>query len=196
MLTSANHPRWVGCRAGLWLQNAAVKIGPAPLVPHLAPDAKGIMVWRLAWPSAAGYELAGHARPEQRGTALDRLWNVAVKIVGLSQRRTEPGRPKAQRPQSRPAHGAARRAAGAAAGVDPLDSLLRRVAGPVNDCSGSAAALGPSLTGPPTRHFCIQEVDASERRANRPATPLSIRTQAPIFPNFPLDNQSPIRARP
>jgi hypothetical protein len=59
------------------------------------------LMQRASWsgvrvePSAAGYELAGHARPEQRGTALDRLRNAAFEIVGLSQRRT--GRPSRRR---------------------------------------------------------------------------------------------------
>ncbi len=129
-------------------------------------------------PNAAGYELAGHARPEQRGTALDRLSNVAVEIVGMSQRRT--GRPRGG---SRPRDGSRR----------PASTSWRTS---FSECEGlsrteatSPRPFGPSLTGPHIRNSLIQELDAPDR--DRPTSPLCIRRRMPISP---LDNQSPIRA--
>ena len=71
MLTSANRPGWAGCRAGLWLQNAAVKIGPAPLAPHSA-QRKGHHGLALALRAPPDTSLQVATRPEQRGAALDR----------------------------------------------------------------------------------------------------------------------------
>ena len=70
MLTSANRPGWAGCRAGLWLQNAAVKIGPAPLAPHSA-QRKGHHGLALALRAPPDTSLQVAMRPEQRGAALD-----------------------------------------------------------------------------------------------------------------------------
>ncbi len=163
MLTSANHPRWAGCRAGLWLQNAAVKIGPAPLVPHLAPDAKGIMVWRWPEPSAAGYELAGHAWPEQRGTALDRLTNVAVEIIGLSQRRTGRPRDGSRRPAS-----------------TSWRTSFSECEGPSRTEAASPRPSGPSLTGPTLG--ILASKSSTPWIVDRPTSPLCIRRRMPISP--------------
>ena len=135
-------------------------------------------------PSAAGYELAGHARPEQRGTALDRLSNVAVEIVGLSQCRAQPlcRRSRCRRTRaasaSRPrVHGGSRRPASTS-----WITSFSEFEGLSTTTAASPRPFGPSLTGPQTRNSCIQQVDAPERRANRPVPPPSIRTRMPISP--------------
>jgi hypothetical protein len=143
-------------------------------------------------PSAAGYELAGHIRPEQRGTALDWLSNVAIEIIGLSRRRT--GRPSRRR----------RPRAGSACRQRTRD--LRRPASTswrtsFSECEGrsrteaaSPRPSGPSLTGPHTRnslHPRGRRPGASRRPADGPVAALHSKDDA----NFALDNQPPIRAR-
>ena len=130
-------------------------------------------------PNAAGYELAGHARPEQRGTALDRLSNVAVEIVGMSQRRT--GRPRGG---SRPRDGSRRPAS------TSWRTSFSECEGPSRTEATSPRPFGPSLTGPHTRNSLIQELDAPDRRS---ADVAALHSKADA--NFPLDNQSPIRVR-
>ncbi len=120
-------------------------------------------------PSAAGYELAGHARPEQRGTALDRLSNVAVEIVGLSQRRTDRPRGGSRRPAS-----------------TSWRTSFSECEGPSRTEATSPRPFGPSLTGPHTRNSLIQELDAPDRRS---ADVAALHSKADA--NFPLDNQSP-----
>ena len=124
-------------------------------------------------PSAAGYELAGHARPEQRGTALDRLSNVAVEIVGLSQRRTGRPRDGSRRPAS-----------------TSWRTSFSECERPSRTEAASPRPSGPSLTGPHTRNSRIQELDAPDRRS---ADVAALHSKADA--NFALDNQSPIRVR-
>ena len=124
-------------------------------------------------PNAAGYELAGHARPEQRGTALDRLSNVAVEIVGMSQRRTGRPRDGSRRPAS-----------------TSWRTSFSECEGPSRTEATSPRPFGPSLTGPHTRNSLIQELDAPDRRS---ADVAALHSKADA--NFPLDNQSPIRVR-
>ena len=128
---------------------------------------------------AAGYELAGHAWPEQRGIALDRLSNVAVEIVGLSQRRT--GRPRGG---SRPRDGSRRPAS------TSWRTSFSECEGPSRTEATSPRPSGPSLTGPHTRNSLIQELDAPDRRS---ADVAALHSKADA--NFALDNQSPIRVR-
>ena len=98
MLTSANRPGWAGCRAGLWLQNAAVKIGPAPLAPHSA-QRKGHHGLALALRAPPDTSLQVATRPEQRGAALDR----PCETVRFARRRQNPA-PRAL-PGSEPGRG-------------------------------------------------------------------------------------------
>ena len=120
-------------------------------------------------PSAAGYELAGHARPEQRGTALDRLSNVAVEIVGLSHRRTGRPRDGSRRPAS-----------------TSWRTSFSECERPSRTEAASPRPSGPSLTGPHTRNSRIQELDAPDRRS---ADVAALHSKADA--NFALDNYSP-----
>ena len=122
---------------------------------------------------AAGYELAGHAWPEQRGTALDRLSNGAVEIVGLSQRRTGRPRDGSRRPAS-----------------TSWRTSFSECEGPSRTEATSPRPSGPSLTGPHTRNSLIQELDAPDRRS---ADVAALHSKADA--NFALDNQSPIQVR-
>ena len=99
MLTSLNLPRWAGRRAGLWLQYAAVKIGPAPLAPHSAKSEKGIMVWRLPC-ERRRIRACGPRAAKQRGAALDRRC-----AQGFVRRRLEPARGAWTFPASDPVRG-------------------------------------------------------------------------------------------
>jgi hypothetical protein len=177
VLTSATVQGGQDAVPGYGCKTPPTRLVLPPLVPHLAPDAKGIMVWRWPEPSAAGYELAGHAWPEQRGTALDRLTNVAVEIIGLSQRRAQLARRPSRR--RRPRTGSAFRQRGCEGSRRPVSTSWRTSCSECEDRSTTIAASprpsGPSLTGPHTWNSCIQEVDTPERRADQPATPHSIR---------------------
>ena len=70
-----------------------------PLGSPFGPSEKGIMVWRSRLASAAGYELAGRTRPEQRGAALDRSCataspDVATTRPGSRELSSAPTRPR------------------------------------------------------------------------------------------------------
>ena len=192
MLTSANRPRWAGCRAGLWLQNAVVKIGPAPLAPHSAPAKRAS--WSGARPaSAAGYELAGRTRPEQRGAALDRpgatsrfarprpraapgarslLGSEPVRGPTPPARTRRPGRGLSRARRQPRLADASRRFAVAGARVDRR-ARLRRCA--FMGFDGPVRPLGPDV-----------HVEAHENQE-----PSRTRTDT----DFMLDKPSPIRAR-
>ena len=103
-------------------------------------------LWSGAWlkPSATGYELAGpRIGLEQRGAALDRLKNVAVEIIGLSQRQAGP--PAGARGAARPRDGGAWRQTARQGSRRPAPTSWRPSFSereePVNDHEGFAAAL-------------------------------------------------------
>jgi hypothetical protein len=143
-------------------------------------------------PSAAGYELAGHAWPEQRGTALDRLSTVAVEIIG---RRQRTGRPSKRRRPRAGSAGRQRTRDDRRPASTSWTTSGSECEGPSRTKAASPRPSGPSLTGPHTRNFRIQELDASKvappGRLGPP--PLFIRSRMPILP---LDKPDPIRARP
>jgi hypothetical protein len=104
MLTSATVQGRQGAVPGYGLKTPPTRLVLPPWLPTWPLTQRAL--WSGAWlkPSATGYELAGpRIGLEQRGTALDRLKNVAVEIIGLS--RVEPARPPA--PKTRPASGLA-----------------------------------------------------------------------------------------
>ena len=190
MLTSATVQGGQGGRAGLWLKNAADKIGPAPWFPTWP------LTQRASWsgaglePSAAGYELAGHDGLEQRGTALDRLKNVAVEIIGLSQRRANPlaGARGAARPRAGGAGGNG--AMGAGGRRRPLGDPLLRASRPVNDCRGFAAALRAVVDRPRRSeilHPRDRRLGSSHRPALRPRFPLPERQFPPSTTRSPYE---------
>jgi hypothetical protein len=191
MLTSANRPRWAGCRAGLWLRYAAVKIGPAPLAPRSAPR-KGH--YGLALPtSAAGYELAGRMRPQQRGAALDRPHRLRASpappgnppwSTNSRQLRVCPQAPT-RRPDARGRSlsrarrqprlaAASRRFAVANARVDRCARLRRRRS---MDFDGTVRPFGPDVR---VKAHGKQGPEPSEPPGNRPLT-----NQAPYEPGLP-----------
>ena len=136
--------------------------------------------------SAAGYELAGHAWPEQRGTALDRLWNVAVEIIGLRQRT---GRPSKRRHPRAGSAGRQRTRDDRPPASTSWRTSFSECEGPSRTEAASPRPSGPSLTGPHTRNFRVQELDASDGRADRPTGPAAA-------PHSKEDANSPLTTSP
>ena len=143
-------------------------------------------------PSAAGYELV---RPR---TALSRgepPWIGCRPSPSKSSALSQPtGRPsKRRRPRAGSASRQRTRDERQPASTSWRTSCSEREA-PSRTEAASPRPSGPSLTGPHTRNFRIQELDASDRRADRPTRPAAA-LHSKGDANFALDNQPPIRAR-
>ncbi len=192
MLTSANRPRWAGCRAGLWLQYAAVKIGPAPLAPHSAP-AK-----RASWSGARALRAPPDTSlPAARGQSKgEPPWIGLAQPLRLTSQQPAPARASSPRLRTRPrsdASGARIRRLGrglSRARRQPrLADASRRfaVAGArVDRCARLRRCPSMGFDGPIRPFGPDVRVEAHETKGRYESEPI---------PNRPLDNHIPIRAR-
>jgi hypothetical protein len=183
MLTSANPPRRAGRRAGLWLQYAAVKIGPAPLAPQPAP-AK-----RASWSGASNERRriracglhAARAKGSRLGSALRDLTPCPTVDPNPPTQRALPRlRP---RPRSGP-EGLSR-----ARRQPRLAAASRRFAVAntrVDRCARLRRCAFMSFDGPIRPFGPDVRVEAHEKHE-----PTAVRTDT----DFPLDKPNPIRAR-
>ncbi len=192
MLTSANRPRWAGCRAGLWLQYAAVKIGPAPLAPHSAP-AK-----RASWSGARALRAPPDTSlPAARGQSKgEPPWIGLAQPLRPTSRQPAPARASSPRLRARPRSDASaartrglRRGLSRARRQPRLADASRRFAvadARVDRCARLRRCPSMGFDGPIRPFGPDVRVEAHETKGRYESEPI---------PNRPLDNHIPIRAR-